>query len=314
MGLGVEQTVYALQNVHFNLYSGETLALVGESGCGKSTLARCVLQLLKPSKGEVLFMDEDLTQLKGKPLRDMRRHVQMIFQNPHSSLNPRMSVRDILAEPFLIHHLAQGVALTKEIETLLDQVGLPRDAVDRYPHEFSGGQKQRIGIARALALKPKLIIADEPLSALDVSIQAQILNLLSDLKEALGLTYLLIAHNLDVVHAVSDRVLVMYLGKVVEEGPVDNVFNQPAHPYTQALLAAVPVANPLQAQAKRESRVLLTGEPPSPLTLHHTCAFTQRCPKQADLCMTTALDTVACWASPQQPEHKALCLRANEWG
>jgi peptide/nickel transport system ATP-binding protein len=313
MGFGAKQTVYALQNVNFNLYAGETLALVGESGCGKSTLARCVLQLLKPSEGEVRFMGQELTRLKGQPLRAMRQHVQMIFQNPHSSLNPRMSVRDILAEPFLIHHLAKGVELTKAIETLLNQVGLPRDAVNRYPHEFSGGQKQRIGIARALALKPKLIIADEPLSALDVSIQAQILNLLSDLKEELGLTYLLIAHNLDVVQAVSDRVLVMYLGKVVEEGPVEAVFHKPAHPYTQALLAAVPIANPQLAQARRASRVLLSGEPPSPLTLHSTCAFTQRCPHQGEVCLNTPLDSAPPWVSSTEGQHQALCLKAHEW-
>ena len=279
-------TVYAVSDVSFELEAGETVGLVGESGCGKSTLARCVMQLIKPSEGSVTLENDELTQLKGKALRERRQDFQMIFQNPHSSLNPRMKVGDCIAEPLKIHGLAKGKALKEKVQALLKQVGLPEEAAERYPHAFSGGQRQRIGIARALALNPKLIVADEPLSALDVSIQAQILNLLQNLKTEHNLTYLMIAHNLDVVKAVCDRVLVMYLGRIVEQGPVEEVFNNPRHPYTKALLAAAPIADPIKAKANLANRELLEGEPPSPLEPWQGCAFASRCKLATEACST----------------------------
>lgn len=304
-----KKTVYAVSDVSFSLFNGETVGLVGESGCGKSTLARCVMQLIKPSEGSVLLENEELTRLKGNALRQRRQDFQMIFQNPHSSLNPRMKVGDCVAEPLKIHKVARGKQLKERVDALLEQVGLPVEAAERYPHAFSGGQRQRIGIARALALNPKLIVADEPLSALDVSIQAQILNLLQDLKQEHGLSYLMIAHNLDVVRAVCDRVLVMYLGRIVEQGPVEEVFNRPRHPYTQALLAAAPVADPRLAKENLAKRQLLEGEPPSPLKPWQGCAFATRCPVAEESCFTWEL---AHWQNPDCPTHQALCWKAGQ--
>ena len=277
-------SVQAVSDVSFNIYKGETLGLVGESGCGKSTLGRCLLQLLQPTAGEVWMEGRELGSLSNAELRAQRRDMQIIFQNPYSSLNPRMRVDDIIAEPFIIHRLAKGPELTEKVHKLLDTVGLPREAASRYPHEFSGGQRQRIGIARALALQPKLIVADEPVSALDVSIQAQILNLLNDLKSEFGLTLLFIAHNLSVVEHISDRVMVMYLGKIAEIGSAESLYHEAKHPYTQALLQAIPVADPKLARARRKQRHLLEGDPPNPAAPPSGCRFHTRCPQADERC------------------------------
>ena len=300
--------VHAVSDVSFSVYAGETVGLVGESGCGKSTLGRCILQLIPASAGQVLLDGVDLTTLKGKALKRMRRDMQIVFQNPYSSLNPRMTVGEILAEPFIIHGMARReIFMKKEITRLLDLVGLPMDAMHRYPHEFSGGQRQRVGIARALALNPKLIIADEPVSALDVSIQAQILNLLQDLKRELGLTLLFIAHNLSVVQHISDRVMVMYLGKVAELGPADAIYRRPYHPYTEALLQAVPVADPVEARRRHGERTLLQGDPPNPANPPSGCRFHTRCQYAVDACAQQ--DPPPYGVSPV---HYATCLRADE--
>jgi oligopeptide/dipeptide ABC transporter ATP-binding protein len=278
--------VQAVSDVSLTVYPGETLGVVGESGCGKSTLGRCILQLIRPTAGSVRLLGQELTTLSGHQLRPLRRQMQIVFQNPYSSLDPRMTIGDTLSEPFLIHRAASGQALRQQVDGLLDKVGLPRDAYDRFPHEFSGGQRQRVGIARALALNPKFIVADEPVSALDVSIQAQILNLLDDLKREMGLTYLFIAHNLSVVEYISDRVVVMYLGRVVEVAPAAALYERPLHPYTEALMDAVPVANPAEARARRAHRKLLEGDPPNPMNPPAGCAFHPRCPYAVERCRT----------------------------
>lgn len=266
--------IHAVSDVSLDIYPGEIVGLVGESGCGKSTLGRCILQLIRPSEGQVLFEGTDLTKLSAKALRPYRRDMQIVFQNPYSSLDPRMSIGDTLAEPFLIHGLARGAALAAEVRQLIDTVGLPKDTASRFPHELSGGQRQRVCIARALALKPKFIVADEPVSALDVSVQAQILNLLKDLKDAYNLTYLFIAHNLSVVEYLCDRIAVMYLGQLVEQASSEALASNPYHPYSQALISAISVPDP---NYDRSQRILLEGDLPSPDNPPSGCRFHTRC-------------------------------------
>ncbi len=268
--------VRAVDNVSLYVRHGETLGLVGESGCGKSTLGRTLLRLLEPTYGRVVFDGTDVTKLSQSALRPLRRRMQIIFQDPYSSLNPRMTVRAIVGEAIQIHRLATDATdADRKVRALLDRVGLRADAIDRYPHEFSGGQRQRIGIARALAVEPDFIVCDEPISALDVSIQAQIVNLLLDLQRDLGLSYLFISHDLKIVEFVSHRVAVMYLGRIVELGPAQGLYERRYHPYTRALLSAIPVADPKQ----RRLRILLEGDVPSPLDPPPGCAFHPRCPR-----------------------------------
>ncbi|ADO73215.1 ABC transporter ATP-binding protein [Stigmatella aurantiaca] len=276
----VSGTVKAVDGVSFDVMRGETLGLVGESGCGKSTLGRTLLRLIEPTAGSIRFEGEELTGLEPGRLRALRRRMQLIFQDPYASLNPRLTVRDLIGEPFAIHGLAQGREREEKVLALVDLMGLPRDAMDRYPHEFSGGQRQRIGIARSIALRPDLVIADEPISALDVSIQAQIINLLVDLQRELKLTYLFIAHDLKIVEYISTRVAVMYLGKIVELAEAAELYRHPRHPYTQALLSAVPVPDP----EHRKKRILLQGDVPSPLAPPPGCAFHPRCPHAFERC------------------------------
>ena len=273
-------TVRAVDDISFDIFAGETFGVVGESGCGKSTLGRALIRLIPATGGHVYLDGEDISGLKGKALKQMRKKAQIIFQDPSACLNPRRTVRQILMEPFEIHHMTGSMDVDKRIEELLHLVGLDTYHLSRYPHELSGGQKQRIGIARALALEPKLIICDEAVSALDVSVQAQVLNLLQELKERLGLTYFFISHNLNVVYQVSDRVGVMYLGKMVEIAAYDQLYEKRYHPYTEALLSAIP-----QVDADdRTERIHLTGEVPSPSNPPSGCTFHTRCPKACEIC------------------------------
>jgi len=276
----VRGTVKAVDSVSFEVRRGETLGLVGESGCGKSTLGRTLLRLIDPTAGSIRFEGQELTGLSQRELRPLRRRMQLIFQDPYASLNPRMTVRDIVGEPFAIHGLARGREREDKVLALLELLGLPREAMERYPHEFSGGQRQRIGIARSIAMRPDLVIADEPISALDVSIQAQIVNLLVDLQRELKLTYIFIAHDLKIVEYISTRVAVMYLGKIVELADAAELYRRPRHPYTQALLSAVPVPDP----DHKKTRIILQGDVPSPLAPPPGCAFHPRCPHAFERC------------------------------
>lgn len=281
-GFGAAAIVRAVDNVSLTINRGETFALVGESGCGKSTTGRLLLRLIEPTSGEILYDGDDLAKLSADALRRRRRDMQIIFQDPFGSLNPRMSVGDIIAEPLVIHGVGDTKQRRVRVHELLRLVGLAPEHADRYPHEFSGGQRQRIGIARALALEPKFIVCDEPVSALDVSIQAQVITLMQELQKRLDLTYLFISHNLAVVRQIADRVAVMYLGRIVEIAPTDALFSNPKHPYTKALLSAVPVADPDRAR----NRILLTGDVPSPFDPPSGCRFHTRCPLVEPRCKT----------------------------
>jgi oligopeptide transport system ATP-binding protein len=274
--------VRAVDGISFDIHKGETLGLVGESGCGKSTTGRTILQLYRPTSGNVVFDDVDLVKLKGNDLRKMRKKMQMIFQDPYASLNPRMTISEIVGEPLIVHNVASDKDVEQRVEHLLELVGLSPTFANRFPHEFSGGQRQRIGVARALALQPSFIVCDEPISALDVSIQAQVVNLLEDLQTQFNLTYLFIAHDLSMVRHISDRVAVMYLGVIVELASRDEIYHSPLHPYTQALLSAVPIPDPF-AESQRK-RVILQGDVPTPTNPPSGCRFRTRCPIAQPAC------------------------------
>lgn len=302
-GIIIKKTVgvvHAVDSISFDIHKGETLGLVGESGCGKSTAGRTILQLYRPTVGHVYYDGIDLAMIKGEELRKMRRKMQMIFQDPYASLNPRMTVGEIVGEPFVIHHLHRKGKTKQRIEELLELVGLSASFYNRYPHEFSGGQRQRIGVARAIALNPDLIVCDEPISALDVSIQAQVINLLEDLQKKFNLTYLFIAHDLSMVRHISDRIAVMYLGKIMELAPRYDLFNEPLHPYTKALLSAVPIPDPL-VEEKRH-RMVLKGDVPSPINPPSGCRFRTRCPIAEPICEEEVPEM-----REVRPDHYAAC-------
>jgi oligopeptide/dipeptide ABC transporter ATP-binding protein len=292
----------AVDGITFNVKRGETVGLVGESGCGKSTTGRAILQLYKPTGGKIVFDGKDLSELHGEELRLTRRRMQMIFQDPYASLNPRMSIRDIVGEPLLIHKLGNAAERRERVAELMRIVGLNPYYATRFPHEFSGGQRQRIGIARSLAVSPDFIVCDEPVSALDVSIQAQIINLLEELQEQFGLTYLFIAHDLAVVRHISDRVAVMYLGKMMELSDRNEIYDNPLHPYTKALLSAVPIPDP--ALERKRERIILTGDVPSSLRPPRGCVFHTRCPIAIDECR----EAIPEWREVQ-PGHWVACHR-----
>jgi oligopeptide/dipeptide ABC transporter ATP-binding protein len=297
------ETVHAVDGVDLEVRRGETLGLVGETGCGKSTLARCIARLLDLSEGEVDFDGRDITHLSARQMRPLRREMQIIFQDPYGSLNPRRRVGSIIGDPFALHGIADGAERKRRVQEVMELVGLKPEHFNRFPAEFSGGQRQRIGVARALALKPKLIICDEPVSALDVSIQAQIINLLDDLQTEFNLTYIFIAHDLSVVRHVSDRVAVMYLGKIVELAPVEDVYQIPRHPYSNALLSAVPMPDPNQKVDSHQ--IILTGDVPSPINPPSGCRFHPRCPKAQAKCAVDDPALVPVLDDP--PAHVTAC-------
>ncbi|UZD44677.1 ABC transporter ATP-binding protein [Peribacillus frigoritolerans] len=292
------QSLKAVDGLDLKIYPGETVGLVGESGCGKSTAGRTITRLYEPTDGEVLFQGKNIFDYKPGEMSHIRREIQMIFQDPYASLNPRMKVEELIGEPLAIHGISKGNERRKRVEDLLKLVGLSPEHITRFPHEFSGGQRQRIGIARALALNPKFIVCDEPISALDVSIQAQVVNLLKELQKEMGLTYLFIAHDLSMVKYISDRILVMYLGRMMELSDSDSLTKDPLHPYTQALLSAVPIPDPT---IKRE-RIVLKGDVPSPINPPSGCVFRTRCPKAMEICSSTVPE----WKE-QKPGHFVAC-------
>jgi len=298
------QMVRAVDGVSLDIMAGETLGLVGESGCGKSTLGRAILRLVEPTSGEVLFRGKDLAHLSKSEMRAQRRHLQIVFQDPYASLNPRMTVNQIISEPINTFKLASGEARKQRVQQLMQQVGLSPRFLKRYPHEFSGGQRQRIGIARALAVDPDFIVADEPISALDVSIQSQIMNLLERLRREKNLTYLFISHDLRALQHVSDRVAVMYLGKIVELAPAKSVYSKPLMPYTKALISAVPIPDPKVEAARR--RIVLEGDVPSPINPPRGCRFHTRCPYAIEACRDVEPRLVQI-----QPGHLAACIRIS---